>query len=187
MSIQNLINEMKTATSKDIVEIRAKIQKELEAATTSDQRSTVLALFTAYMDGMERGLEAHGDQKVLEEFRKARAYDYKSFIYQECIVGLDTPVVGGDVSVEAMMAVTNREIAAGRMTEDHSIRKNAVEFAAAPHLSHAELVAKQAKLKAEAAQATTSAPVCKPAADKSATAYAFGNVLGKKLKGLFWK
>jgi hypothetical protein len=68
---------------------------------------------------------------------------------QECTVGLDTPVVGGDVSIEMLMTVTDREIAAGRMTEDFSLRKIAVDGAAAPHLSHAELVAKHAQLKAE--------------------------------------
>ena len=45
-----------------------------------------------------------------------------------------------------LMAATNREIAAGRMTEDHALRKMAVEGAAAPHPSHSELVAKHAQL-----------------------------------------
>jgi len=69
-----------------------------------------------------------------------------------------------------LMAVTNREIAAGRMTQDHSLRKIAVDGAAVPHLSHAELLAKHAHLKY--------------GADKSLEAPA-QQTLGQKLKGLF--
>jgi hypothetical protein len=81
-----------------------------------------------------------------------------------------------------LMAVTNREIAAGRMTEDHSLRKIAVEGAAAPNFSHAELVAMHAKKKAEAEKSQI-APIPQP----SNARLAFGATLGKKLKGLFRK
>jgi hypothetical protein len=171
-SINCLIEEMKSAKSFDIVEIRAKIQREFDGAKTGDQRGKVLAIFKVAMDEVERHLT--GDKtELLANFKEARAQDYKIFIVQECTVGLDTPIVGGDVSVEMLMAVTNREIAAGRMTEDHSMRKIAVEGAAAPHLSHAELIAKHAKLQEGAA--------------RKSKAVAFGAVLGKKLKGLFGK
>lgn len=173
---------MKAAKSIDIVDTRAKIQKAWDAATTSEQRGTVLAIFTATMDQVDRNLESRGEVQLLADIREARAQDYKIFIYQECTVGLDTPVVGGDISVDMLMAVTNREIAAGRMTEDHSARKIAVEGAAAPHPSHAELLAKHAKLKRQAAAAL--APKTAPG---DAKAYAFGAVLGRKLKGLFRK
>jgi hypothetical protein len=172
MTIESLINEMKTAKSFDVVDIRAKIQKEFDAAQTSDQRGTVLALFKAAMDQVERHLAGQGDDKaeLLAGLQKARAQDYKIFIVQESTVGLDTPVVGGDVSVDMLMAVTNREIAAGRMTEDYSLRKIAVEGAAAPHLSHAELLSKHAKLKEEAAKPPT-----------------VPQTFGQKLKGFFRK
>ena len=71
-------------------------------------------------------------------------------------------------------------------TEDHSTRKIAVEDAAAAHFSHAELVATHAKSRAEAAQASD-APASKAAPDNSRIAYAFGAVLGRKLKALFKK
>jgi hypothetical protein len=188
MSIQSLIEYMKTATNKDITEVRDRIWKEFGVAATSEQRGRLLALFTVFMDEMERGLAQHGDQKMLEDFRNARAQDYKISIVQECTVGLDTPVVGGDYSIEALMAVTNREIAAGRMTEDHSLRKIAVEAAAAPHMSHAELVAKHAKLKDEAGRAPKAeAPAPKMKPGSGTVAYAVGKTLGKKLKGLFGK
>jgi hypothetical protein len=186
MSIQSLIEFMKTATSQDITEVRDKIAKEFDVAPTSEQRGTLLALFTAFMDAMERGLAQRSDLKLLEDFRKARAQDYNIFIVKECTVGLDTPVVGGDVSVEKLMEVTNRETAAGRMTEEHSLRKHALEAAAAPHYSHAELIEKHAKLKAQAA-ARANSPAAQPTADRASTSYAFGSVLGRKLKGLFGK
>ena len=155
MSIESLVSELTTAKSFDIVDVRAKIQKEFDAATTGEQRGRILAIFKATMDQLERSLAARLDQaQLLEDLRKARAQDYKIFIVQECTVGLDTPVVGGDISIEMLMSVTNREIAAGRMTEDHSMRQLAVEGAAAPHFSHAELIAKHAKLKDKAAPKT---------------------------------
>jgi hypothetical protein len=80
-----------------------------------------------------------------------------------------------------LLEVTNREVAAGRMTEDHNLRKLAVDGCAAPHLTHAELLAKHAKLQADAAPAPKAPP------DKAAQAYAFGTVVGRKLKGLFRK
>jgi hypothetical protein len=186
MSIENLANELQSAESFDVVEVRAKIQKEFDAATTSDQRAKVLAIFKATMDLIERNLTSRGDQEaLLADFRKARAQDYNTFIYQECTVGLDSPG-GGDISVEMLMAVTNREIAAGRMTEDHSARKIAVESAAAAHLSHAELRAKHARLKDEA-QKSKDEPAPQTSPGKATLAYAFGATLGKKLRGFFRK
>jgi hypothetical protein len=185
MSIETLINELRTAKSLDIVEVRKRIQEEFDAATTSHQRSRLLAIFNATMDQVERSLASRGEQEeLLENLKTARAQDYKIFIVQECTVGLDSPG-GGDVSVEMLMAVTNREIAAGRMTEDHSLRKIAVEGAAAPHMSHAELVATHARLKAEAAQ--LSPPVSDATGSKANAGYRFGAVLGRKLKALFRK
>ncbi|MBU6421853.1 MAG: hypothetical protein KGQ62_07195 [Gammaproteobacteria bacterium] len=155
MSIESLIGELGTAKNIDIVDVRQKIQREFDAAETSEQRGKVLAIFKATMDLVERNLAARGDQsELLEKLKAARAQDYKIFIVRECTVGLDSPG-GGDVSMEMLMVVTNREIAAGRMTEGHSLRKLAVEGCAAPHLTHAELVEKHAKLKAEATRLHT--------------------------------
>ena len=174
MSIESLINELNAPEGFDIVEARKKILREFDTATTSDQRAEVLAIFKATMDLAERNLADRGDQaQLLAGLQKARAYDYKVFIVQECTVGLDTPVVGGDISVDMLMAVTNREIAAGRMTEDHSLRKIAVNGAAAPHMSHAELLARHAKLKADALEQSKAVSAPK--------------TLGQKLKGLFGK
>ncbi len=171
-AIQSLANELTSAKNFNVADARAKIQKAWAATTTSDQRGRVLAIFKVVMDEAELRLVGHGDDQaeLLADFQKARVQYYNLFILEECTVGLDTPVVGGDVSVDLLMSVTNREIAAGRMTEDHAMRKHAVEFAAAPHLSHAELLAKHAKLM-EATERSKAAPAPK--------------TVGEKLKRLF--
>jgi len=53
-------------------------------------------------------------------------------------------------------------------------------------MSNAELVEKHAKLKAQPA-AQANAPAPKATADRAGTSYAFGSVVGRKLKGLFGK
>jgi hypothetical protein len=187
MSIESLKNDLLAAKNIDPAAVRERIYREFDAATTSAQRGTLLAIFKAVMDNVERNLAARPDQaQLLKDFREARAKDYNIFIAKECTVGLDTPVVGGDISVDKLMEVTNREVEAGRMTEDHSLRKGALEAAAAPHHSHAELVEKHARLQAQAA-AQPAAPAAQPAADRASTSYAVGSMLGRKLKGLFRK
>jgi TPR repeat protein len=170
-AIQNLANELTSAKNFNVADARAKIQKAWAATTTSDQRGRVLAIFKVVMDEAEQRLVGLGDDKgeLLADFQKARVQYCNLFILEECTVGLDSPG-GGDVSIELLMTVTNREIAAGRMTEDHSMRKIAVEGATAPHFSHAELLAKHAKLK-EAARKPKAAPAPK--------------TVGEKLKSLF--
>jgi hypothetical protein len=185
--IQSIVDELTSAKTFDIVDARAKVQRAFDGATTIEQRGRVLAMFKAVTDQADRHTAAYPDRaQVLADFRQAVAQDYKIFIVQESTVGLDTPVVGGDVSIEMLMAVTNREIAAGRMTEDHSLRKIAVEGAAAPHLSHAELVAKHARLKQEAAE-KGSPPVSAVGSAPANGAEAVGTVLGRRFKSLFRK
>jgi hypothetical protein len=184
--IDRVVHDLRTPGGFDLSKVRKSIGKAFDAAATSEQRGKVLALFKMTMDQVERKLSGPGDEaQLLADIQKARAQDYKIFIVQECTVGLDTPVVGGDISVDMLMDVTNREIAAGRMTEDHSLRKIAVEGAAAPHLSHAELMAKHATLKEEAGASKAEASA--PKASSGTIAYAVGKTLGKRLKGLFGK
>jgi len=161
VSVDTLIAELQSGASFDIGTTRNKILAEFDAATSAEDRGRLLAVFKAVMDMTERNLIANNKAEMLPDFQKAREKDYKILIVQECTVGLASPG-GGDVSIERMMAVTNREIAAGRMTEQHSLRQIAVQGAAAPHLSDAELVEKHRKLQ----QPPT---------------------LGQKLKGLFRK
>jgi hypothetical protein len=171
VSMEELLEMTSTpmAAITDLPAIRNKIVAEFASARTSDQHASLLAMFKAAMDIAEAHVAKTGTQQQLEELQKARAYDYKSLVIQECMVGLDSPVVGGDVSVEMLMAVTAREVAAGRMTEDHSVRKLAITASAAPYLTHAQLLERDAKLKGA----------------RSSKAEAIGVVLGRKVKGLF--
>jgi hypothetical protein len=179
MSIENLVNELATAKDFDMVEVREKVQREFDAAASSEQRGRVLAIFNMTLDQAERNLVARGDQEeLLEKLKKARVQYYRAFLVKESTVGSDSPG-GGDVSVEMLMAVTNREIAAGRMTEDHALRKMAVEGAAAPHPSHAELIAKHGRQAQPRGSGSTNK------VDSSKRAYAFGSIVGRKLKGFF--
>ena len=136
-----------SATSR--VEIRDKIFEEFDASTSSDQRSALLAAFKATMDIVESHLAKNGTELQLAEFREARADDYTKLVVKESTVD---GTLEGTISPEAFMAVTNREIAAGRMTPDDPIRQLAVKAAAAPHLSHAESLAQEeAKKRSDAA------------------------------------
>lgn len=161
MSVESLIQELKSSQGFDIAETRAKTLNEFDAASTSEERGRVLAVFKAVMDLTERNLMAKNAEELLGKLRAAREQDYKVCIVQESTVGLNSPG-GGDVSIERLMAVTNREIEAGRMSEQHPLRQLAVRGAAAPHLSDADLVEKHRRLQ----QPPT---------------------LGQKLKGLFRK
>lgn len=185
MSIESLVQEIEAASSHDLEKIRLRVEQEFFAAKTSDERGQVLGVFKNMMDRLERHLARGGYEKELAALREANAYEYKSLLVQESLVGGDNPA-RGDISTEMLMAVTDREIAAGRMTANHAVRKIALQCASATHSSHTELLAKHAKLKAEAGQSdAASAP--KGAPSSATVSYAFGATIGKRLKGLFRK
>lgn len=75
--------------------------------------------------------EVHPDS--LENFRATRDKQYKTFIYQEAMVG-------ENICVETLFKITDREIAAGRMPHNHSCRNLALEAVAAPHLTRQQLI-----------------------------------------------
>jgi hypothetical protein len=160
--------------------VREKIHDEFDASTSSEERGALLAIYKATFDITESHLAKNSPEK-LAEFQKARAQDYNLLLVKETTVGLDSPG-GGDVSVELLKAVTDREVAAGRMSEDHVLRKLAVDGCAAPHPTHEQLLAKHAKLKEQAERAKAV-----QTAGSASTAYAVGAVLGRRLSGLFGK
>ena len=90
----------------------------------------LLAIFKIVMDEVERHL---GDEN-LEQFRRERAKDYNVLIVRESLIG-------ENVSVDKLAAVTDREVGAGRMPPDHELRKLAVRGIGAAHLSPTELKA----------------------------------------------
>ena len=102
----------------DWIAFSARVNAEFGAATTFEERGQLLAARAAAADIEVRQLGLHGDQ--LEKFTDACELEYKRLIVQETLVD-------GVVSYEKMLHVTDREIAAGRMSEDYALRSIAVE------------------------------------------------------------
>ena len=69
----------------------------------------------------------------LSIFQETRRKHYSSFIVEEALVG-------ENICVETLYAITSREVEAGRMAPDHNVRKAAEMGVAEPHMSRAELV-----------------------------------------------
>jgi len=112
---------------RDIIQ---KIDNEFPGAETEEKRVALLAVFKATMDIAESQIAPED----VERFKEARSKHYKTFIVQECLVGQN-------VCTETLYAVTGREVAAGRMAPDDTLRKNAEAAMVAPHLTRAELLA----------------------------------------------
>ena len=109
-------------------EMREQIHDEFERATTQEDRVILLNLFKVVMDTAEITV-AEDDREM---FRKTRQQDYNSLLIRECLIG-------ENVSVEFMDAVTKREVLAERMPHDAELRKLAVKGMAEPHLTIMEL------------------------------------------------
>jgi hypothetical protein len=111
-------------------EIIHEVDNEFETVKTIEHRTSLLQVFKSTMDIAETTIVAED----LEVFREARKKHYKSFIVQESLVG-------ESICIETLDDVTKREISAGRMSPDDTLRKIAEDGMAAPHFSRAEMVA----------------------------------------------
>jgi hypothetical protein len=121
MSVSKLIEELEDAPPDepfDWIAFSARLDQEFRAANTSEERSDLLATRAAAIQVVTRQLELHGDE--LEKFTDACELEYKRLIVLETLVD-------GVISYEAMLTVTDREIAAGRMSEDYALRVIAIE------------------------------------------------------------
>jgi len=121
MSVSKLIQELEDTPLHepfDWIAFSARLNEEFVAATTSEERGDLLAARTAAMEFVVRQLGLHGDH--FEKFTDACELEYKRLIVQETLVD-------GVVSYEEMLHVTDREIAAGRMSEDYALRAMAIE------------------------------------------------------------
>src|ERR1700678_3992693 len=121
MPVSTLIQELENMPLHepfDWIAFSARLNEEFNAATTSEERSDLLAARAAAMEFVVRQLELHGEH--LEKFTDACELEYKRLIVQETLVD-------GVVSYEEMLHVTDREIAAGRMSEDYALRAIAIE------------------------------------------------------------
>ena len=68
-----------------------------------------------------------------ENFKYIRWWHYRNYLLQEVLVGQE-------LCVETLYAVTEREIAAGRMEPSDRLRDIALRGRAQPHLTRAELI-----------------------------------------------
>jgi hypothetical protein len=121
MPASNLIQELEDMPLHepfDWIAFSARLSEEFVAATTSEERSDLLAARTLAMEFVVRQLALHGEH--LEKFTDACELEYKRLIVQETLVD-------GVVSYEQMLHVTDREIAAGRMSEDYALRAIAID------------------------------------------------------------
>ena len=135
-------------------------------------------MFNMTMDQAERNLAARDQEESLEKLKKARAQYYKTLLVKESTVGFDSPG-GGDVCLEMLMAVTNREIAAGRMAEIIPSEQWPwrVPRPRTPHT--------QSWLRSTPLKRSPKGPASTSKTDSSKVAYAFGSIVGRKVKGFF--
>lgn len=121
MSVTNLIQELENMPLHepfDWIAFSARLNQEFVVAKTSAERGELLAARTVAMEFVVRQLELRGEH--LEKFTDACELEYKRLIVQETLVD-------GVVSYAEMLHVTDREIAAGRMSEDYALRAIAMD------------------------------------------------------------
>jgi hypothetical protein len=121
MSVSKLIQELEDMPPHepfDWIAFSERVTAEFIAATTPEERSDLLAARAVAMEFVVRQLELQGEH--LEKFLDVCELEYKRLIVQETLVD-------GVVSYEEMLHVTDREIAAGRMSEDYALRAIAIE------------------------------------------------------------
>jgi hypothetical protein len=126
MSVAKLTQELEDMSPHepfDWIAFSARVNEEFAAATTSGERSDLLAARAVAMEFVVRQLQLHGEH--LEKFMDLCELEYKRLIVQETLVD-------GVVSYEEMLHVTDREIAAGRMSEDYALRTIAIEESQQP-------------------------------------------------------
>lgn len=115
----------------DFRAVREQIHDAAEQTIDSGERVILLQVFHAFMDLVERSGNIAPED--MELFRDTRAKDYRLLLMREVLIGQN-------VSVELLHAVTQREVQAGRMAEDDELRQLAVKGLAEPYLSVQELL-----------------------------------------------
>jgi len=113
-------------------QIRVRIHDEFEQAGSSEQRAALLALNQSLMNMAEKAI----NPKELENFREIRGHSYSLLIVKECMVN-------DQVSTKTADAVIRREVTAGRMAPNHSLRDLKQMQAFAAHLTRTRLLAQQ--------------------------------------------
>lgn len=114
MSAQSLLEEIRqegAAGTFDWQRTRERIHAEHERTTDFAERGNLVRLHAVLFDQVERGLPP----EQLDGFRQARWQDYNLLLVREA-------TVDGNVVPQKLDAVTQREVSAGRMADDHELR-----------------------------------------------------------------
>jgi hypothetical protein len=134
MNAQELFARVQAAAasgeSLDFRTIRDDIHAISERTTDIKERLILLRLYHTFMDLVERS--GNIDPEKIDDFHRVRAQDYRLLLMKEILVG-------ENVSVELLNAVTQREVQAGRMQEDDELRQLALKAIAEPYSTVQEL------------------------------------------------
>ena len=155
MSARALLDRLKELRPDDDVDwaqVREEIHDEFKRTITANERAMLLGMHKLMNDNIIRNLEAKASPQ-LESFRETAAKDYKLLVISECLIGQN-------VSTETLHEVTQREVAAGRMSADDKLYTHAMKAIDEPYLTRAELYTEEQERKAreEAATATPHPP-----------------------------
>lgn len=135
MNATELLNQLKADAAAgrglDFRAIREQIHDASERTSDISERVVLLQVFHAVMDLVERSGNIASEN--LEVFKDTRAKDYRLLLMREILIGQN-------VSVELLNAVTQREVQAGRLTETDELRQLAVRGLAEPYLSVQQLL-----------------------------------------------
>jgi hypothetical protein len=104
------------------------VNKQWDTADTEPKRAVLLQV----LDATYNVLEATMSGEDIRGFAEYRDKLYKTLLLSEVMIG-------ENVSTARLVAVTEREVASGRMKENHTLRQLAVTASAAPYLSDEEL------------------------------------------------
>jgi hypothetical protein len=109
--------------------IRA-IDSEGDAADTLERRGSLLSIFEVAMESVEKTIPLEEQ----ENFKYMQWWHYRNYLLQLVLVAQE-------LCVETLYAVTESEIAAGRMGPTDRLPDIAIRGMAQPHLTRAELLA----------------------------------------------
>jgi hypothetical protein len=125
MNANELLESIKRQMATGVIEWRQVREDIVEAhknATTEAERVLLLGIHKVVMDAVERD-EGAIIPGGMDDFRKAREQDYNLLLVSEAMIGR----TDGIIDPVVMRRITNREVAAGRMSPDDEMRKLALQ------------------------------------------------------------
>lgn len=139
--LARLKEDAKAGKNIDWKAMREEIHTIAEGNIDMEERVVLLQIFGVLMDAMEGDLKSDGGD--IDAFKDARKKDYNLLLIREALIG-------ENVSVEFLGAITKREVEAGRMSDSDEMRQIAIRGLSEPHVTVAQLFhIEQKRLKEE--------------------------------------